>query len=485
MGTGWAMLGNSVLDYKFDRSNSEHQSWQIESSWMALSRQDFCIGGPRKRSCPHAGEHSNSGGPPGNLSLAGIAVERCNCMKPFRVLFLLTIAMLTGCAERQTVKAKANAPSAPPPPPTQNSAPRAVSAPRLPNEADLAQMHRLGAALEQLVADPANAIPDSVLNHTACFVMFHSSAAATAVNGFATCRNESAWTSPVVVRVTNVSGAQQDTDILLLVLSSRAVEALQHSRLVVGPELRVAAGPMERSSPSISDFDLQNHDIFAYKRDRNALAGARLKTAEVASNADATRVLYGHAFAPSWLLARSTYTSSVTDPFVTDVSSFFNAITPVGIIIHHSVLIPAKDLPDAERAVDRFHYKRGFAISCFGHLYHIAYHYLILPDGEIQAGRPERCEGAHARGYNSYLGIALIGDFSSQDNPRGLKGPRVPTPQQMAALVKLCRRLREQYKIPLQRIMPHSEVSRTRCPGDGFAFKTVLAQLEVESRSGE
>jgi lipid-binding SYLF domain-containing protein len=405
-------------------------------------------------------------------------------MKPFRVTLLLTIAALSGCTERQPLKAKANMP-APPRSPVQNSAPRAISAPRTASEPYLAQMQHLGSVLEQLVADPQNAIPDSVLNHAACFVMFSAPLAATAAKGFASCRNESAWTSPIVLKLSQVSGAHGGTDVLLLLLSSRAINALQRGRLAVGPELQVSAGPMERSDSILPDFELQNQDIFGYECRRNTLTGATLKTAEVTADASATRALYGHGFAPSWLLARSTYTSSVTNPFVTDVSSFFNAITPAGIIIHHSVLIPAKDLPDAERAVDRFHYKRGFAISCFGRTYHIAYHYLILPDGEIRAGRPERCEGAHARGYNSYLGIALIGDFSSQDNPRGQKGPRIPTPQQMAALVKLCRRLREQYKIPLQRIMPHSEVSRTRCPGDGFAFKTVLAQLEVESKAGE
>jgi lipid-binding SYLF domain-containing protein len=350
-------------------------------------------------------------------------------------------------------------------------------------------MHRLGATLEQLVADPENGVPDSVLNHTACFVIFPADHATTA-RGFASCRNESAWTSPVVVNVSHVSGVPDAADVLLLLLSSRAVNALQQGELTLGPIVRVTAGMLERTSNrAASDFELQNKDAIAYECPQNSakklLVPSGLKTTQIASDAKATDVLYGRRFQPAWLLARSTYTSSVTNPFVTDVSSFFNTITPVGIIIHHSVLIPAKDLPDAERAVDRFHYKRGFAISCFGRSYHIAYHYLILPNGEIEAGRPERCEGAHARGYNSYLGIALIGDFSSHDNRLGRKGPRVPTPQQMESLIKLCRRLREKYNIPLQRIMPHSEVSRTRCPGDRFSLKTVLAQLEAQSSAGE
>ena len=404
-------------------------------------------------------------------------------MKKFRIVLLLTIAQLFGCARREQIKVAAQ----PPAPAPQESSPPTIARLPSPNEEYLAQLQRSGSALEQLVADPKNAIPDSVLNHTSCFVIFPwTSAPATVERGFATCRNQSAWTSPVVVRVSQVSGAPEGKDLLLLLLSARAVDALRRGNLIVGPELPVAVGPMEKVNlTTVSDFQLQNKDIFGYEHQQNSLIGAALKTANIVADVKATQNLYGHRFQPSWLLARSTYASSVTDSFVTDVSSFFNAITPAGIIIHHSVLIPAKDLPNPERALDRFHYKRGFAISCFGRSYHIAYHYMILPDGEIRLGRPERCEGAHARGYNSYLGIALVGDFSSRDNPEGRKGPKTPTREQLASLVKLCRHLREKYNIPLQRIMPHSEVSRTRCPGDRFAFRTVLAQLEAESSSGE
>lgn len=414
-------------------------------------------------------------------------------MKTFRIVLLLTITLFLGCAKRQQMTVTAQ----PPPPVPEKSSPAKMPPSPSPSEAYLPRLQHSGSALEKLVADPKNAIPDSVLNHTACFVIFPWTSTATTVErGFASCRNQSAWTSPVVVNVTQVSGAPEGTDLLLLLLSTRAVNALQRGNLTVGRELPVTAGPMERANlTTVPDFELENKDIFGYEyqgyeyrgfeHQKNSLFGATLKTANIASDAKATQALYGHDFQPSWLLARSTYASSVTNFFVTDVSSFFNAITPAGIIIHHSVLIPAKDLPNPERALDRFHYKRGFAISCFGRTYHIAYHYMILPNGEIRPGRPERCEGAHARGYNSYLGIALVGDFSSQDNPQGRKGPKMPTTKQMASLVKLCRRLREQYNIPLQRIMPHSEVSRTRCPGDRFAFKTVLAKLENESASGE
>jgi N-acetylmuramoyl-L-alanine amidase len=141
-------------------------------------------------------------------------------------------------------------------------------------------------------------------------------------------------------------------------------------------------------------------------------------------------------------------------------------------------VIPTNNgLPANERDVDNFHQSRGFNISCLGRVYHIAYHYLILPDGTVKPGRPERCQGAHAEGYNSYLGISVVGDFSGKDNPKGTNGPRRPTDRQINSLVQLCRRLRDRYNIPLQHIVRHSDISSTDCPGSRFPFRYVLQQL--------
>ena len=46
--------------------------------------------------------------------------------------------------------------------------------------------------------------------------------------------------------------------------------------------------------------------------------------------------------------------------------------------------------------LEEIHKKRGFGIEFEGKKYHIAYHYVILPDGTIEKGRPDHCEGAHA-----------------------------------------------------------------------------------------
>lgn len=135
---------------------------------------------------------------------------------------------------------------------------------------------------------------------------------------------------------------------------------------------------------------------------------------------------------------------------------------PLGIVLHHSA-----GAGDA-RSIDEWHKIKGFGILYQGKEYHIAYHYVILPDGRIQKGRPERCKGAHVDKpfYNNFfLGICLIGNFSSSDNPDGRKGPKKPTPAQLRSLKMLIQELKKKY--PVLIVKSHREINPdTECPGD-------------------
>jgi N-acetylmuramoyl-L-alanine amidase len=167
--------------------------------------------------------------------------------------------------------------------------------------------------------------------------------------------------------------------------------------------------------------------------------------------------------------------------------SLRNTISPAGIVFHHSSWLPPIDghtLPTVPRTPpdastwEEFHKERGFSAFYWGRTYHLGYHYMILPDGTLKRGRPEHCIGAHTKGFNSYIGIVLVGDFSTRDNPDGKKGLQQPTPQQLKTLVSLCRQLRARYHFPLNRIVRHSDFERTLCPGDRFPFQRVLNQLQ-------
>jgi hypothetical protein len=159
--------------------------------------------------------------------------------------------------------------------------------------------------------------------------------------------------------------------------------------------------------------------------------------------------------------------------------SWHNTITPEGIIVHHSALTTFQaGRPADVRLLDRVHRRRGYGIFYWGRFYHVGYHYVILPDGTVQAGRPVECKGAHARGFNTYIGICLIGDFSTSHNQAGERGLQEPTAAQMAALATLCRQLSGRYQIPPRRIQRHSDVNPdTQCPGDRFHLGGLLDRL--------
>ena len=161
---------------------------------------------------------------------------------------------------------------------------------------------------------------------------------------------------------------------------------------------------------------------------------------------------------------------------------------PEGILIHHSAT-PFRlkgRMVDAKK-IDEMHQQRGFSIVCSQKTYHIGYHYVILPDGRVQPGRPEDCPGAHSGNsyYNRrYLGVCLVGDFDSHGRWNGRRSTKEPTAAQIQSLVKLCAKLMRKYDIPLQNIRRHRDVSQTYCPGDRFPYRRVqvLIAQELERR---
>jgi len=154
---------------------------------------------------------------------------------------------------------------------------------------------------------------------------------------------------------------------------------------------------------------------------------------------------------------------------------------PAGIIIHHTASDGYRNgkLLDAGM-VDADHAGKGWGIEYEGKTYHIAYHYLILADGSVEAGRPEEAPGAHTSGHNNYLGICLVGNFSSSSNPEGAMQPAVPTDAQMRSLIDLIRRLVTKYDFEVDDIHRHRDFCQTSCPGDRFPFDRLIEVLREE-----
>lgn len=165
---------------------------------------------------------------------------------------------------------------------------------------------------------------------------------------------------------------------------------------------------------------------------------------------------------------------------------------PKFIIVHHTA---GHDVPALE--INKYHAERGFGIKVThpkwlvdeyinrgypkvsgGVLISIGYHYLIRKNGSIEKCRPNLVNGAHCKASRmnfQSLGVALTGNFDSQDNPDGKKGHMYPTYAQIQALRSLILRLRSAYGIAPKNVIGHREVkgAATRCPGDRFDLRNI------------
>ena len=322
--------------------------------------------------------------------------------------------------------------------------------------------------LDEISKKSQNAVPDAVLNSTKCVVVIPSITGGTvnvSAGGVASCREAAdSWSGPAFVKFNGRGIGAHPIDLLVFVLSDTGAGALRSGELQIGGQKRAAA-PLVSTTPVTTQVELTT-DLLTYE-------GA----AGVLSSSEASGVIRRDADTSD--AVHNAVPRKTIEKYLSSVVSFFNTITATGIVIHHTAVIPGENtVPRSERDIDKYHQERGFEILCFGRVYHVAYHYLIMPSGRVQAGRPERCEGAHAQGYNSYLGISVLGDFSSTDNRTGKKGPTRPSAKQVASLIQLCRRLKHRYNIPLQHIVRHSDISSTKCPGDRFPFRSILDQLQ-------
>jgi len=150
-----------------------------------------------------------------------------------------------------------------------------------------------------------------------------------------------------------------------------------------------------------------------------------------------------------------------------------------GVILHHTATsASAEGKPMDAAAIDASHDRRGWGISDGHQTYHIGYHFLILPDGTVQSGRPEWMPGAHTKGRNQYLGVCLVGNFSSKANPDGDMQPDRPTIAQLDALDKLLGKLMRRHGFSADEVHGHSEFGATECPGDRFDIDRVRRRLD-------
>lgn len=120
------------------------------------------------------------------------------------------------------------------------------------------------------------------------------------------------------------------------------------------------------------------------------------------------------------------------------------------IVVHCAATPPRMDIGVKE--IRLWHQNKGWT--------DIGYHYVIRRSGELETGRPEERQGAHAKGYNrNSIGICLVGGVDENQKPQCNFEYH-----QMEALRMLLITLKQEY--PNAKVLGHRDLPKVKkaCP---------------------
>lgn len=208
--------------------------------------------------------------------------------------------------------------------------------PNLASAQDTSKMdNRLNAAasiIEEVMAAPDHAIPETVLGGAHCVIVIPSEKkAAFGVGaqygqGVASCRTGHGWSAPVFVRLGGVSfGFQiggQATDLVLLGMNAKSAEDMLHSKVKLGANASAAAGPVGRDAQAATDI-LLNAEFLTYSRAKGLFAGLDLSGDLLEANNEDTKAEYGPAVNVNAVLHGTVKTPQNAEHFVHTISKYF------------------------------------------------------------------------------------------------------------------------------------------------------------------
>jgi lipid-binding SYLF domain-containing protein len=182
------------------------------------------------------------------------------------------------------------------------------------------RLQSAGTVMKEILAVPDN-IPQNLLDKARCVIVLPSVVKAAFVvggsygRGAMVCRTgpdfSGPWGAPAMYQLEEGSvGFQiggQATDFVLLIMNDRGMRSLLDSKVKLGGDLSVAAGPTGRDAAAATDATLRA-EILTYSRSRGLFAGISLDGASLRPDGDANNTLYGDGAS-----ARKIITGPTTD----------------------------------------------------------------------------------------------------------------------------------------------------------------------------
>jgi lipid-binding SYLF domain-containing protein len=181
-------------------------------------------------------------------------------------------------------------------------------------------------------------VPQDLLDKAECVVVFPSVLKAAFIvggsygRGVMTCRTGSnfngPWGAPSMMALEGGSfGLQiggEATDYVLLVMNDRGANGILSSKVKLGGDASVAAGPVGRSASAETDASMRA-EILSYSRARGAFAGVSLEGSTIRPDNDANERIYGQKMSARDIVLRHEMSPP---PAAAQLLSTLNARTP-------------------------------------------------------------------------------------------------------------------------------------------------------------
>src|SRR5271163_1178710 len=162
-----------------------------------------------------------------------------------------------------------------------------------------------GTVLQEILNVPDD-IPQDLLHKAECVIVYPSVLKAAFVvggsygRGAMSCRTgenfTGPWSAPAMMALEGGSvGFQiggQATDFVLLVMNGRGAHSILSSKVKLGADASVAAGPKGRTASASTDATLRA-EVLSYSRSRGLFAGISLEGSTVRPDNDANERVYG------------------------------------------------------------------------------------------------------------------------------------------------------------------------------------------------
>jgi len=184
-------------------------------------------------------------------------------------------------------------------------APMAISAPKADDTKEIGRMENAGTVMKQILDIPDD-IPQDLMDKARCVVVMPSVLKAAFIGGGSygrgvmVCRTgkdfKGPWGAPAMYALEGGSiGFQiggEATDFVILVMNNDGVQSLLHSKVKLGADASIAAGPKGRTASADTDAYMRA-EMLSYSQARGVFAGVSLEGSTLRPDEDANRKVYG------------------------------------------------------------------------------------------------------------------------------------------------------------------------------------------------